>query len=49
MVNELKKVKHEYQPMLSLDKTKSVDDLKENLWFELKTTDLNGAENVYQI
>ena len=28
---------------------KSVDDLKDNLWFELKTTDLNGAENVYQI
>ena len=26
-----------------------VDDLKDNLWFELKTTDLNGAENVYQI
>jgi len=28
---------------------KSVDDLKENLWFELKTTDLEGKENVYQI
>ena len=27
---------------------KSVDDLKDNLWFELKTTDLNGKENVYQ-
>ena len=26
-----------------------VDDLKDNLWFELKTTDLNGTENVYQI
>ena len=31
------------------NEVKSVDDLKENLWFELKTTDLNGAENVYQI
>ena len=28
---------------------KSVDDLKDSLWFELKTTDLNGTENVYQI
>ena len=28
---------------------KSVDDLKDNLWFELKTTDLNGKENVYQL
>ena len=28
---------------------KRVDDLKDNLWFELKTTDLDGAENVYQI
>ena len=31
------------------NEVKSVDDLKENLWFELKTTDLNGTENVYQI
>ena len=28
---------------------KSVDDLKDNLWFELKTTNLNGVENIYQI
>ena len=28
---------------------KSVDDLKDNLWFELKTMDLNGTENIYQI
>jgi hypothetical protein len=30
-------------------KVKSIEEWKENLWFELKTTDLNGAENVYQI
>jgi DNA ligase (NAD+) len=28
VVNELKKVKHEYQPMLSLDKTKDIDEIK---------------------
>ena len=28
---------------------KSADNLKDSLWFELKTTDLNGKENVYQI
>ena len=28
---------------------KSVDDLKDNLWFELKTMDLNSTENIYQI
>lgn len=27
-VNELKKVKHEYQPMLSLDKTKDIEEVK---------------------
>ena len=31
------------------NEVKRVDDLKDNLWFELKTTDLNGTENVYQI
>ena len=31
------------------NEVKSVDDLKDNLWFELKTTDLNGTENIYQI
>lgn len=30
------------------NEVKNVDDLKDNLWFELKTTDLNGTENVYQ-
>ena len=30
-------------------KAESVDALEESLWFELKTTDLNGDENVYQI
>ena len=30
-------------------KVKSIAKLRENLWFELKTTDLNGMENVYQI
>ena len=30
-------------------KVESIDELRENLWFELKTTDLNGKENVYQI
>lgn len=29
VINELKKVKHEYQPMLSLDKTKDIEDIKE--------------------
>ena len=29
IVNELKKVKHEYQPMLSLDKTKDIEDIKD--------------------
>lgn len=27
----------------------NIDDLKENLWFELKTTKLDGTENVYQL
>lgn len=31
VVNELKKVKHEYQPMLSLDKTKDIEKVKEFL------------------
>lgn len=31
------------------NKISNIDELKENLWFELKTTDLNGEENVYQI
>ena len=26
----------------------SIDELKQNLWFELKTTDINGKENSYQ-
>lgn len=30
-------------------KVKSIEELKENLWFELKTTDLDGTEMVYQI
>ena len=29
VVSELKKVKHEYQPMLSLDKTKDIEEVKE--------------------
>ena len=29
VVNELQKVKHEYQPMLSLDKTKAVEEIKD--------------------
>ena len=29
VINELKKVKHEYQPMLSLDKTKDIEEIKE--------------------
>lgn len=29
VVNELKKIKHEYQPMLSLDKTKDIEEIKE--------------------
>lgn len=31
------------------NKVEKIDDLKENLWFELKTTDLTGNEEVYQI
>ena len=31
------------------NKIPNIDELKENLWFELKTTDLNGEDNVYQI
>lgn len=31
------------------NKNSNIDELKENLWFELKTTALNGEENVYQI
>ena len=31
------------------NEVKSVDNLKDNIWFELKTTDLNGKENIYQI
>ena len=30
-------------------KVESIDELQENLWFELKTTDLNGEEEVYKI
>lgn len=30
-------------------KIADIDELREILWFELKTTDLNGKENVYQI
>lgn len=26
-----------------------IGDLEQGLWFELKTTDMNGAENAYQI
>jgi len=31
------------------NKVGKIDDLKENLWFELKTTDLNGNEEAYQV
>ena len=30
-------------------KVENIDELKDNLWFELETTDLDGKENVYQI
>ena len=30
-------------------KVENIDELKDNLWFELETTDLYGKENVYQI
>lgn len=30
-------------------KVENIDDLKDNLWFELKTIELNGKENVYTI
>jgi len=30
-------------------KIANIDEMIENLWFELKTKDLNGKENVYQI
>lgn len=31
------------------NKVGKIDDLKENLWFELKTTDMNGNEEAYQV
>ena len=31
------------------NKVEKIDNLKENLWFELKTTDLNGNEEAYQV
>ena len=31
------------------NKAENMDALRENLWFELKTTDFNGEEAVYQI
>lgn len=31
------------------NKIENLDELRENLWFELKTTDLNDKENVYQL
>ena len=31
------------------ESVEKIDDIEENLWFELKTTDLNGEEEVYQI
>ena len=37
------------QGILIGGKVESIDTLKENLWFELETTDLSGEENVYQI
>ena len=30
-------------------KASTVNELKENLWFELKTSDLNGRTNTYQL
>lgn len=30
-------------------KVENIDELRENLWFELKTTDLNSKENLYQV
>ena len=30
-------------------KVENIDELKDNLWFEIETTDLDGKENVYQI
>lgn len=30
-------------------KVENVDELRENLWFELKTADLSGKKNAYQI
>lgn len=31
------------------NKVESIDEVKENLWFELKIKTLNGEENVYQL
>ena len=31
------------------NKVENIEELRENLWFELTTMDLNGEENVYQI
>ena len=31
------------------NKVEDIDELKENLWFELSTTDISGAEKAYQL
>lgn len=31
------------------NKVEDMDELRENLWFELETTDSNGKEDIYQI
>ena len=35
--------------LIVTNKLRNIDELKDNLWFELKTIDANGVENTYQL
>lgn len=52
VVTELKKVKHEYQPMLSLDKTKEISDIENKFgnkqWIAMAKCDGLSCRLIYQ-
>lgn len=52
VVSELKKVKHEYQPMLSLDKTKDISDIEDKFknkqWIAMAKCDGLSCRLIYQ-
>ena len=52
VVNELKKIKHEYQPMLSLDKTKDIEDIEDKFrnkqWIAMAKCDGLSCRLIYQ-